>query len=240
MNNFDSDKFNDYFLNEIFLPIVSKPEDDIFRNTLDPFSAKIDILVNSISPDAWIKREKVRKEQKTLQNIIGKFHQKVAGFIDGWDDLAEGSVIDVVNHERKIIAEIKNKYNTTKGNHKMAVYDDLNYQINNNYIGYTSYYVEILPSKQKIYDQPFTPSDNRTHTTRNANENIRRIDGLSWYTLVSGDKNFVIDLYNKHLNNAIIFSDMKTGGQYLENPLKDELLNNDLFELFLGKAYLLD
>ena len=46
MTNFDSHKFNKYFLKEIFLTTVNTPEEDIYRNTLDPFSAKVDILIN--------------------------------------------------------------------------------------------------------------------------------------------------------------------------------------------------
>ena len=123
---FDKDKFNEYFLNDIFLPTVNTPEKDIYRNTLDPFSAKLDTLINGTKPETWITQEKVRQKQKTLQNKIGLLHQTVVGFFEGWDDLGDGAVVDVVNNERKIIAEIKNKHNTTKGNHKTRIYDDLN------------------------------------------------------------------------------------------------------------------
>ena len=263
---FDKDKFNEYFLNDIFLPTVNTPEKDIYRNTLDPFSAKLDTLINGTKPETWITQEKVRQKQKTLQNKIGLLHQTVVGFFEGWDDLGDGAVVDVVNNERKIIAEIKNKHNTTKGNHKTRIYDDLNYQLINNYIGYTSYYVEILPEKQKAYNKVFTPSDNEKGSqkkdllkkyketgdnqfrieaeaikrNRNANENIRVIDGLSWYSLVSGDRNFVIDLYNKHIINAIKYSDEQTDRQYLKIPLSEALKDNTIFDKFLNKAYFLD
>jgi len=45
----------------------------------------------------------------------------------------------------KIIAEIKNKYNTTKGADKKTLYDNLELALLNKYKGYTGYYVEIIP-----------------------------------------------------------------------------------------------
>ena len=36
------------------------------------------------------------------------------------------------------------------------------------------------------YDEPFTPPDKNTGTNAYANESIRRIDGASFYTLVTG------------------------------------------------------
>jgi len=237
---FNTEKFNQYFLENIFIPVLSQSKRDIFENTLDPFSAKIEILLNKIEPEIWTNQERIRKNQKTLQNKIGEFHQSIVGFFDGWDNLGQGQIADVINHERKIVAEIKNKYNTTKGNHKKTIYDDLKLLIEDKYIGYSSYCVEILPKKQASYNKPFTPPDNQTGLRRDANENIRLIDGFSWYELISGDKNFIVELYEEHLINAIIYSDIKTNNLYFENPISTDLINNDLLSLFLKKAYLLD
>ena len=243
MNNapkFNTEKFNAYFLENIFIPVLSQSKRDIFENTLDPFSAKIEILLNKIEPEIWANQERIRKNQKTLQNKIGEFHQSVVGFFDGWNNLGQGQIADVINHERKIVAEIKNKFNTTKGNHKKTIYDDLKLLIEDKYIGYSSYCVEILPKKQASYNKPFTPSDNQTGLRREVNENIRVIDGFSWYELISGDKNFIVELYEEHLINAIIYSDIKTNNLYFEGPISKDLINNDLLSLFLKKAYLLD
>lgn len=263
---FDYHKFNEYFLKEIFLTTVNTPEKDIYRNTLDPFSAKVDILINGINCKTWVTNEKIRQKQKTINQKVGEMHQSIVGFFDGWDDLGEGSVIDVVNHKRKIIAEIKNKHNTTKGNHKKVIYDDLISSLKTSYPGYTAYYVEVLPKNQNRYNKPFTPSDNENNkairdliqkykdtrnnqyqmqansieTNRPVNENIRVIDGLSWYTMVSGDKNFVYDLYNKHLINAIKYSHLQTNNQYLKTSLSELLVDDHQLDEFLNKAYQLD
>jgi hypothetical protein len=162
-------------------------EAKFYRNVVDPFSAVFDSLCQDITIESWVKQEKSRQIQKTLQNALGDFHQEILGAITGWRSMGRGHVFDIINEEQKIIAEVKNKYNTTKGNHKVAIYDDLRDQIRRSYRGYTSYYVEVIPNKRKTYDKPFTPSDNRTHRRRPVNNKIRVIDGKSFYALATGD-----------------------------------------------------
>jgi len=106
-----------------------------------------------------------------------------------------GHLIDVRNIERKIIAEIKNKYNTTKGSDKKALYDNLEFALKGDYAGYTGYYVEIIPRNCGTYDKPFTPSDNKLKNKRAEDENIRVIDGCSFYELATGDEYALQKLY---------------------------------------------
>jgi hypothetical protein len=89
---------------------------DLYKNKVDPFSALIDSMLQGIPLSNWIAQEKVRQSQKTLQNCIGDFHQSVIASFDGWEDLGTGQIIDIRNKKQKVVAEIKNKYNTTKGN----------------------------------------------------------------------------------------------------------------------------
>src|SRR3989339_1324651 len=100
-------------------------EDKLYSNTIVPFSAVFDASSQGISLEAWLQQEKSRQIQKTMQNALGTFHQNLIGSISGWKSLPTGSLIDVVNKEKLIIAEIKNKYNTTKGNHMKNIYDDI-------------------------------------------------------------------------------------------------------------------
>ena len=149
---------------------------DIFKNTLDPFSAVLDAKLLNKSISSWISEVEVpRKTQKTIQNVIGIIHQEILSTVEGWEDLGTGQVLDLKNDKEKIIAEIKNKHNTTKGNHKKEIYNDINSLLNTTYKGYTGYYVEILPKNGKIYNKAFTPSDNVLKNQRPANNNIRII-----------------------------------------------------------------
>lgn len=187
-------------LKEVLRPLVmstyaaQQEEKDVYKNTLDCFSAAIDASIRGITLEDWIESEKQRQAQKTLQNKIGDFQQQAIGTLDGVTDLGVGAVIDIICEDKKIVAEIKNKWNTTKGNHKVNVYDDLLLKINSNQ-GYTGYYVEILPQKGKMYNKPFMPSDNNTKTRRPLNEHIRVIDGRSFYKILTGKDDALKELY---------------------------------------------
>ena len=174
----------------------TKAEGRLFDNTIDPFSALFDALIQGITLKQWLEQEKARQTQKTLQNALGDFHQEILGSIPGWTSLGKGNVFDLKNDELKIIAEVKNKYNTTKGNHKVAIYDDLSGQLKDKYKGYTAYYVEIIPKNKLAYNKSFVPSDNRTHQRRKSRDDIRVIDGKSFYGLATGDSEAIKKLYN--------------------------------------------
>jgi len=160
-------------------------EEKLYDNVIDPFSALFDALRKNITFGQWIEEEKIRQSQKTLQNAVGNFHQDILGSIQGWKNLKQGNVIDLENNEKLIIAEVKNKYNTTKGNHKPNIYDDFNTQLNSSYKGFTAFYVEVIPKSITRYNKLFTPSDNKTHLRRPENKHIRVIDGYSFYDRTS-------------------------------------------------------
>lgn len=202
---------------------VAGAENNIFSNIIDPFSAVFDSLRQDISPSDWLQQEKARQIQKTMQNAVGDFHQAVLGSVGDWTNLNTGQVVDLRSDSKKIVAEIKNKYNTTKGNHKKIIYDDLLSLISHDdFKDYKGYYVEIIPKSINPYDKPFTPSDNETGVRRPENQNIRIIDGRSFYGLVTGQADALDRLY------AIlpsVISDI-VGNEYtktVSDPLYEEL-----------------
>lgn len=188
-------------IKNILLPIVKSAyesettDKDLRKNTLDIFSASIDSSVRGITLDEWRVQEKQRQIQKTLQNHIGELHQEILGTFDGVESLGVGQIVDLSSDQKKFIAEVKNKHNTTKGNHKNAIYDDLQACLKGKDNDFIAYYVEILPKNGRVYNEPFTPSDNVSKENRVENERIRKIDGQSFYTLVSGNENALKELY---------------------------------------------
>jgi len=174
---------------------VSDAEQKLYSNTIDPFSALFDAQYQQRTLSEWLQQEKVRQIQKRLQNAIGRFHQAILGHVPGWRDLGTGGIIDLKHARRKIIAEIKNKHNTTKGNHRKVIYDDLEGFLNTDCQGYVAYYVEIIPKTRTPYNKPFTPPDNETGLPRPKNDAIRIIDGYSFYALATGRKNALGELY---------------------------------------------
>lgn len=200
MSTFDRNK-----LKGVLLPIVKSAYDsqdssaDLRRNTLDVFSASLESALKGITFEEWLEQEKKRQIQKTLQNNVGDLHQKILATLDDIEDLGVGKVLDLKSVKKKFIAEIKNKHNTTKGNHKVQIYNDMEKVLKNMPVGTTGYYVEILPKNGKAYDIPFTPSDNteedKSKKRKTSNELIRQIDGKSFYTKVTGNKNALRELY---------------------------------------------
>lgn len=200
MSTFDRNK-----LKGVLLPIVKSAYDsqdssaDLRRNTLDVFSASLESALKGITFEEWLEQEKKRQIQKTLQNNVGDLHQKILATLDDIEDLGVGKVLDLKSVKKKFIAEIKNKHNTTKGNHKVQIYNDMEKVLKNMPVGTTGYYVEILPKNGKAYDIPFTPSDNteedKSKKRKTSNELIRQIDGKSFYTKVTGNKNSLRELY---------------------------------------------
>lgn len=169
------------------------------KNVIDPFSAIFEMAGFDIQYNDWIESEKTRQAQKTLQNHIGNFHQGILGCVEGWTDKKTGSVVDLVSTKKKVLAEIKNKYNTVSGGKLADLYDMLSNQVmpkNSIYKSFNAYYVCIIPRKPERYDRPFTPSDKEQGEKRPVNEKIRETDGASFYSLVTGSPTALEDLFD--------------------------------------------
>lgn len=169
------------------------------KNVIDPFSAMFEIAGFDVDYSAWLKSETNRQAQKTLQNHIGDFHQTILGHSKGWENMKTGNVMDLVSDKHKIIAEVKNKFNTISGGKLADLYHSLQGQVmpkNSRYKGYTAYYVAIIPKKPKRFDIEFTPSNKEQGEKCPANAKIREIDGASFYDLVTGHKNALENLFD--------------------------------------------
>lgn len=173
--------------------------EDFGKNVIDPFSAIFEMSGFGIDYETWLKSETTRQAQKTLQNHIGDFHQNILGYSKGWIDMKVGSVVDLVSTENKIIAEVKNKYNTISGGKLSDLYTSLEGLISPKssiYKGYTAYYVTIIPKSHKRFNTPFTPSIKEKGERCPLNENIRQIDGASFYSLVTGTDKALESLFD--------------------------------------------
>lgn len=175
-----------------------KADKKFARNVIDPFTTLFQMRLLSIPASHWPVVEKQRQIEKSLQNHIGNFHQKLLGSLTGWCNLGVGSVIDLVSDEKKIIAEIKNKHNTVKASDLAGLYDKLSELVHKKgqkYYGYRAYYVEIVPKRPERYDVAFTPPDNTTGSHKPEASLIRKIDGASFYTLATGYEDALRQLY---------------------------------------------
>lgn len=164
------------------------------KNTLDCFGAVIDSAVQRIDITQWREQEKSRQIQKSKQNILGTLHEDLLAIVNGVDRLDVGGIYDLRSSTKKLIAEIKNKHNTTKGNHKNQIYKDAELALVD-LKGYTAYYVEILPRNGRRYNKPFVPSDNRTNSREIQREDIRLVDGKTFYEIITGEPDYLDRLY---------------------------------------------
>lgn len=171
-------------------------DDDIYRNVIDPFSALIEVTVKGKKLSDWFDDERARQFQKSLQNAVGDFHQNVIGSIRGWKNAGVGGSYDVICEEKKIIADVKNKYNTMNSSSAVAVYDKLANHLDYGGLltGYTAYLVEIIPKDPRPYVTPFTPSERGVRRTER--NNLLKIDGKSFYELATGDPDAPSKLYD--------------------------------------------
>jgi hypothetical protein len=199
------------------------------KNVIDPFSAIFEISGFEMDYDIWIKSETARQAQKTLQNHIGEFHQNILGSCKDWTDMKKGNVIDLVCKKKKIIAELKNKFNTISGGKLSDLYyslEKLVMQKASIYKDYTSYYVSIIPKKPIRINKEFTPSDKEKGDKCPLNTKIREIDGASFYELVTGDKNALENLFNVLPSVIYKCSDGKL-----------EVKSNEKLKVFFNQAF---
>lgn len=193
-------------LEEVVLDVLAKgikkkneSRADFHRNVVDPFAALFESASFDLNHDEWLKTEITRQCQKTLQNQIGTFHQKLLGKVDGWEDLGIGGIVDLVSQKERVVAEIKNKYNTLSGGKLAGQYKALKNLVmpkNSSYKGYKAYFVTIIPKQPVSFDIPFIPSDPEEGERCPSNPLIRTADGSKFYELVTGSPTALRDLYS--------------------------------------------
>lgn len=167
-------------------------------NIIDPFGSLFEAAAFDLDHETWKQAETIRQCQKTLQNHVGTLHQKVLGCVNGWKDLGTGAVVDLVCEERKVIAEIKNKYNTVTGGKLADQYYSLEQLVMPKasiYKNYTAYFVNIIPAHPRRSNECFHPSDKNKGAQCPENALIRMIDGASFYAMVTGEEDALQQFY---------------------------------------------
>jgi hypothetical protein len=205
------------------------------KNVIDPFGSLFEAAAFNIDHKTWKDSETIRQCQKTLQNHVGELHQKILGEVDGWQDLGKGSVVDLVCENKKIIAEVKNKYNTVTGGKLADQYYSLErlvMQKSSKYRGYTAYFVNVIPKNPEPMDKCFEPSDKEKGARCQKNENIRVIDGASFYSLVTDDSNAIIDFYK------VLPIVIETVFSKYYNQAGFKIPDKEVFQQYFNSAYI--
>jgi competence ComEA-like helix-hairpin-helix protein len=186
---------------------------ELNKNTLDAFSAMVDVYSSGLNFEQWTENEKVRQRQKSLQGKIGDLHEimilalndnikkREPEVVDGYDRPLRIYDLYDDTSDNKWIAEVKNKHNTTKGDDRKASFDKLSKGLELVGEEYTAYYVTILRKSYHRVNELFTPSDNMNANNKQ-NEKIVHIDGESFYAQLTDDENALskaFDILNRLL-----------------------------------------
>ena len=117
-----------------------------------------------------------------MSNAIGRFHQSVLASVDGWENHDAGYDLECV--QRKVVAEVKNKWNTMNSTNRQKVEEDLETATRQRGRAWQAYLVLVLPKEPRRYERPLRPR-------------VFEVDGASFYHKVTGDPNAIHDLFDQ-------------------------------------------
>jgi hypothetical protein len=91
------------------------------KNLIDPIKLTFDTKVYGKTLEEIIEAEIIRQVDKSNTNHIGYFHQNIFKYIgQGWSVPDQG--FDLINEEKKIYVEMKNKHNTMNSSSSQRTY----------------------------------------------------------------------------------------------------------------------
>lgn len=164
--------------------LISKDIKSFFNQRVDPIKFIFDSKIQNISMEEYIGKEILRQTDKAISNYIGTFHEDLLGKVQGYNRLAVGGGIDIISDDGLIVAEIKNKHNTVKGENHPEIFKKLEKFIDSENPDSAGYYVKIIDKKSQNEKWVFT-SDKKKY--KYDNEQIHQISGDKFYELVTGD-----------------------------------------------------
>lgn len=176
------------------------------KNTTDFVKVLFDVFTQGITLKEWAENEVRRRNDKTINNKIGEFHQNLLGKVPGWINLETGdkSGLDLKKEDNSIFIELKNKYNTLNKNSTLAMRENLE-NILEEYPTATVYWAYVIEkkysSKNEIWEYYEKIKNSNEHVIH-YDKRIKVISGNELYTLVTGDSSALTQLLSA-LPNAI-------------------------------------
>ncbi len=151
------------------------------KNLVDPIKLTFDSKVYGKTLEEIIEGEIIRQIDKSNTNHIGYFHQNIFRYLgEGWRVPESG--FDLINENKKIFCEMKNKHNTMNSSSAQKTYIAMQSKILEG-ADITCMLVEVIaknsqniPWKISINGQQFN------------HDNIRRVSIDKFYAIVTGQK----------------------------------------------------
>ena len=220
MNNYNLGFISDDLIKKHVLETVKKYRfsinlSDFNKNLIDPIKLTFDSKIYGKTIAQIIESEVLRQIDKSNTNHIGYFHQNIFKYLgEGWEVPKSG--YDIVNEEKKIYVEIKNKHNTMNSSSSQKTYMRMQNTLLKDPDA-TCMLVEVIAkNSQNIVWK------NKLDGEAMSNEKIRRVSVDKFYAIVTGD-----NLAFKKLCEQI----PKIIADTLESPECDEIQNTVFKEL---------
>lgn len=153
---------------------------DFNKNIVDPIKLTFDAKVYEKKMEDVIMSECIRQMDKHNNNHVGYFHQNIFRYAgNGWTVPTEG--FDVVNEEKHIFVEMKNKHNTMNSASAQKTYIKMQNKIVRDSRA-TCMLVEVIAKHSQNVTWAITVDKERF-----CNEHIRRVSMDKFYEIVFGD-----------------------------------------------------
>ncbi|MBC1457313.1 Eco47II family restriction endonuclease [Listeria newyorkensis] len=198
------------------------------QNLVDPIKLTFDGFTNSLNKETLISTEIMRQVDKSMTNDIGKFHQDIFHFIEGWEVPTAG--FDIENERDHIYVELKNKHNTMNSSSSQKTYMNMQKKLLAD-SNATCFLVEVIAKKsQNINWKVKLDGENYDH------DKIRRVSIDKFYELATGDSNAFQKICS-WLPIVIKIIKERITSDTAENKIIQEL--NQISDSFMNSLYLL-
>lgn len=201
------------------------------KNIVDPIKLTFDSKIYGKTFKETIESECIRQIDKSNTNKIGDFHQNIFKYLgEGWEVPKSG--YDIVNIEKNIFVELKNKHNTMNSSSAQKTYDTMQKTILLNDKA-TCYLVEVIAKKSQDISWNITKDGERF-----SHERIRRMSIDKFYELVTGVPN-AFKLLCEKLPKVIEDVIKESDGGKIENSVLDELAetSDDIFKSLFSFSF---
>lgn len=210
-----------------------------YKNKIDPIKFSFDMMFNDIDIESYIVNEITRKNDKTINNAIGIFHQNLFDGIDGFKaPMASG--YDIKKLDNTIFCELKNKHNTMNSASQKATFHKLA-SLSEQYPNATCYLVEIIATRSQDILWEFKSGNEYC-----SHPKVRRISADKFYSIATGNPNAFKELCEAIpvATNDFLVSKGITPQQastnnrvYQELTRKSEFINTDILSMLFKDTF---
>ncbi len=152
------------------------------KNLVDPIKLTFDARIYGKSLEEIIETESLRQIDKSNTNHIGYFHQNIFKYLgNGWEVPDKG--YDVINKDKHLFIEMKNKHNTMNSSAAQKTYMKMQDKILRNDEA-ICYLVEVIAKNSQDITWKVSLDGEQL-----SNKRIRRISMDKFYQLVTGFEN---------------------------------------------------